>query len=422
MTASLISPQVGAGAIRLRNEEEQMNKRPETQANRKNTSPSSKRVCHWFLASSIIVLVAAVLFAHMSGALGTWTAPALHTLFGARETSQKVVEHSPGQDRPATRGETPIAQTSGSSNPLSLGAMSLVRITPMITPALPGEGGWIAEERAPPPYTSLPLMARTFLRPDPLRPAAIVTLAQFDTRFIRLHMVAGTTQPGGPRGVYGPGVIPASDQQSNALLAAFNGGFMYADGQYGMQVNRTLYVPPQPGNATVAVTKTGQIIIGAWGVDQRLTSTNSALVAWRQNAFLLIDHGVINPLTQNGALWGLTVLNQPWAYTWRSGLGITAQGTLLYAEGNLLSAQTLARALSAAGAVMAMQTDINHYWVRCFLYHREQNGALHIIKLDPTMYGTGSEYVHSTFRDFFYMTRLSFVSPPPPFIHATNVQ
>jgi hypothetical protein len=40
MTASLISPQVGGGAIRLRNEEEQMNKRPETQANRKNTSPS----------------------------------------------------------------------------------------------------------------------------------------------------------------------------------------------------------------------------------------------------------------------------------------------------------------------------------------------------------------------------------------------
>jgi hypothetical protein len=170
------------------------------------------------------------------------------------------------------------------------------------------------------------------------------------------------------------------------------------------------------------VTKTGQIIIGAWGVDQRLTSTNSALVAWRQNAFLLIDHGVINPLTQNGALWGLTVLNQPWAYTWRSGLGITAQGTLLYAEGNLLSAQTLARALSAAGAVMAMQTDINHFWVRCFLYHREQNGTLHIIKLDPTMYGTGSEYLQSTFRDFFYMTRLPFVSPPPPFIHATNVQ
>ncbi len=63
------------------------------------------------------------------------------------------------------------------------------------------------------------------------------------------------------------------------------------------------------------MTKTGQIIIGAWDVDRRLTSSNPALVAWRQNAFLLIDHGAINPLAQNGALWGLTVLNQPWAYT-----------------------------------------------------------------------------------------------------------
>jgi hypothetical protein len=227
-------------------------------------------------------------------------------------------------------------------------------------------------------------------------------------------MVAGTTQPGGPRGVYGPGVIPASDQKGNALLAAFNGGFMYADGQYGMKVNGITYAPPQAGGATVAVTKEGQIIMGAWGIDQRLNSGNTDLVAWRQNVFLLIDHGVINPLTQNGALWGLTVLNQPWAYTWRSGIGITARGTYIYAEGNLLSAQTLAGALHAAGAVMAMQTDINHLWVRGFLYNRGRNGALQILKLDPTMYGTGSEYLTSTFRDFFYLTRFAFVLPPPP--------
>ena len=62
-------------------------------------------------------------------------------------------------------------------------------------------------------------------------------------------------------------------------------------------------------------------------------------MAWRQNAALLIDKGVINPLTQDGAAWGGTVLNS--SYTWRSGIGITAQGTLIYAAGNALTALTL---------------------------------------------------------------------------------
>ncbi len=59
----------------------------------------------------------------------------------------------------------------------------------------------------------------------------------------------------------------------------------------------TVYVPQQAGAATLAVTKEGKIVLGAWDVDPLLTSTNTDLMAWRQNAALLIDKGVINPLT-----------------------------------------------------------------------------------------------------------------------------
>src|SRR5438128_9684379 len=121
-------------------------------------------------------------------------------------------------------------------------------------------------------------------------------------------MGAGTIEPGGPRGVRGPGLIPATDQKGDVLLAAFNGGFKYADGQYGLMVNGRVYVPPQPGAATIAVTKEGKILLGAWGADSRLNSNNSDLLAWRQNAGLLINSGVINPLTQDGAAWGGTIL------------------------------------------------------------------------------------------------------------------
>jgi len=74
---------------------------------------------------------------------------------------------------------------------------------------------------------------------------------------------------------------------------------MYADGQFGMAVNGVVYVPPQPGVATIAVTKEGQLIMGDWGVDPRLNNSNTDLAAWRQNDALLINNGTINSLTQD---------------------------------------------------------------------------------------------------------------------------
>ncbi len=278
-------------------------------------------------------------------------------------------------------------------------------MSPLISPGLPGEGSWTTLSQAPTPYSYLPLDARAFIRPDPAHPYAIVTLLQFDVRFTRLHIIGGTVEPGGPRGVHGPGRIPAADLQNNALLAAFNGGFKYADGQYGLMTNGIVYVPPQRGSATIAITKEGKIALGAWGVDPLLNSRNTDLLAWRQNAALLIDKGVINPLTHDGAAWGGTILNS--AYTWRSAIGMMPDGSLIYAAGNALTAETLGKALKAAGAVMAMQTDINPFWVRAFLYNRNQNGTLGIEKLNPQMQGLGTEYLYGTQRDFFYLTRVT---------------
>jgi hypothetical protein len=283
-------------------------------------------------------------------------------------------------------------------------SMSLISIKTFITPSLPGEGVWSTDGLPAPTSNLPPLVARTFIRPDPDRPYGMVTLLQFDTRFLTLRMVAGTTQPGGPRVVDGPGQIPASDLKNNLLLAAFNGGFKYADGQYGMYVNGTTYVPPQNGAATIAVTKEGQLILGAWGKDPHLNSGNTDLASWRQNAALLIDNGVVNPLTNDGAAWGGTFLNR--AYTWRSGIGITSSGSLIYAAGNALSALTLGETLKAAGAVKAMQTDINPNWVRAFLYNRVASGSLQITKLNPGMQGSGWEYLNVSDRDFFYITRI----------------
>jgi hypothetical protein len=380
--------------------------------------PRSKRLRRWFVVITIITLIAVGFTSQANGSFGATTADVLRAVLGPTITAQieswflgisdsfhQAQSHLGSQHVDPPWTERPVLMVSPSALPTTtpLAPMTLVRIMPIISPSLADEGVWITEGYTAAPF-NFPLVAKTFIRPDQVRPYAIVTLLQFDMRFIGLHLVAGTSEPGGPRGLPGPGVIPVSDQQGNALLAAFNGGFKYADGQYGMQVNGTVYVPPQPNVATIAVTKEGQIILGAWGVDPQLNSRNSDLVAWRQNAALLIDHGVINSLANDGAAWGGTILNR--AYTWRSGIGITAHGTLLYAAGDSLSALMLGQALHAAGAVMAMQTDINPFWVRAFLYNRDTRGSLQISKLNPGMQGSGTEYLYGTARDFFYLTRV----------------
>jgi hypothetical protein len=364
------------------------------------------------------MLIVVILFTQGNGVLGARAADLMRAVVGPTITAQVESWFLGASDNfhqaqyklsgqhvtaPWTVESTQMATPSASTSQAQvLAPMALSRIVPIVTPSLAGEGIWIPTDYTSSPF-HLPRVAKTFLRTDPVRPYATVTLLQFDTRFIALHMVAGTSEPGGPRGIAGSGRIPAADQQGNALLAAFNGGFKYADGQYGMQVNGTVYVPPQPRAATIAVTKEGQILLGAWGVDPQLRSGNTDLVAWRQNASLLIDHGTINSLANDGAAWGGTILNR--TYTWRSGLGITASGNLLYAAGDSLSALTLGKALSAAGAVMAMQTDINPFWVRAFLYNRDTNRTLQITRLNPGMQGSGTEYLDGTERDFFYLTR-----------------
>jgi len=283
--------------------------------------------------------------------------------------------------------------------------MLLPVIPALVTPALPGEGLWttVGLPGPAPGPAALPPLAKAFIRPDAARPYALVTLLQVDLRVARLHVVAGTAQPGGPRGLAGPGVIPPVDWQGNRLLAAFNGGFKYGDGAYGLMSGGTVYVPPVWGAATVALTSAGHVIMGSWGLDRRLTGANGGLTAWRQNGPLLIDHGRITPRTQDGAAWGLTILNH--AYTWRSGIGLTRRGTLLYAGGDALSAATLAQALRAAGAVTAMQLDINPFWVRAVTYGRNAAGQLVATPLNPGMDGTGRAYVTGDARDFFYITR-----------------
>lgn len=252
------------------------------------------------------------------------------------------------------------------------------------------------------------LMAQTFLQPDPTRSYAIAALVKLNMQALSIDAVAGTWEPGEATHP-GPGKVPDDVQKSNILVAAFNGGFQKKDGEYGMIVGNTTYLPLQKNLATLFMytDKKPQIVNFAGG------TLASDVTSVRQNGPMLIQDGkiVANSVAWNMQTWGLTTTNS--MYTWRSGLGVTKDGNLVYAVGPSLVPNTLAKALQLAGAVNAMQLDINPVWVRFALYNSIGSGQYTSQMLLKDMTNGGIAYLTGYEKDFFYVYEKQTVTPTP---------
>jgi Phosphodiester glycosidase len=262
-----------------------------------------------------------------------------------------------------------------------------------------GEGVWTTVG-LPRTRQDEPLMGKTFIRPDTSRPYALVGLLLLDSRRIKLHMVGGTKDPGGDRGVKGPGAIPEADLSK--LLVAFTGGFQGPHGGFGMIAQGKEYRPLRKGLASIAVLGDGTITMGEWG---RTLVWDDRMVGVRQNAVLLVEDCQVTRRTAEGNdTWGYVVANSAEFITWRSAVGLTKDGHLVLAAGNSLSAATLATALRAAGACTAMQLDINTPYVLTSLFFPQPDGSLKPEKFMESMPANPGRYLGTQERDFFYVT------------------
>ena len=276
--------------------------------------------------------------------------------------------------------------------------LSQTAVMTQATTPLPGEGQWKAL-----PFKDLPnttVAEQTFIRPDKERSFAYATLIELDMSKLQLFSVAGTKEPGGKVGKPGPGVIPLEAQKSGKLLAAFDGGFQYSDGQYGMVVGKETYLPLQRDLATLIGSANGKLEILKYAgqpVDTDVTFV-------RQNCPMLIYNGQISLNNEEDKkLWGRTLTSD--IYTWRSGIGLTPNGNLIYAVGNSLTPTTLAIALKAAGAVTAMQLDINPFWVRFSIFDDFKDGGYQSSSLMKGMYNGYQEFLKGDAKDFFYIVK-----------------
>jgi hypothetical protein len=263
------------------------------------------------------------------------------------------------------------------------------RIVPVLRPALPGEGVWQATGQWV--NGGPPVLVTTF-RSDPTYPRVVAYVAWIDHTRTQLGLYPGRYEPPGasPRG---PMQVPPS--QLNRLVATFNSGFTYGDGHGGFAVDGQTVKPLQVGQGTVVAYLDGKVDVIDWRGGPNLPRW---LVFARQNLPLIVDGGRPNPLlTDSHAFWGYTLGNA--VRVWRSGIGIDRHGNLIYAAADLQTASTLASLLIHAGAVRAIELDINPEWPTFITY--SSSGGRDPIKLVPNYQQSTTRYLHPDDRDFF---------------------
>jgi hypothetical protein len=238
-------------------------------------------------------------------------------------------------------------------------------------------------------------VARVYSRPAAwVSERAGVTLMRFDQSLVHLTLHAGSSDGGAGGWIYGDRI---TRREIHSLVAAFNGGFKLTYRDVGFVSGHHVAVPLKAGLASIVTYTDGTTDIGAWraGVPRPHTRVFSVL----QNQRLLVDRGVgaANLASCIIACWGDTIGER--TSVARSGLGVSAAGRLIWAAGEQLTPAALAHALIAAGAVRAIELDINPAWVAGYLYPHHPSGPSPV-PVVPGQNGIAGELLEAASRDF----------------------
>jgi hypothetical protein len=265
-------------------------------------------------------------------------------------------------------------------------------IVPVFARPLPGEGIW---HRTGPPVDGGSAVLVTTFRTERDYPRIVAYVAWFDHTRTALAWYPGRYEPPSAP-ARGPAMVPYD--QRWRLLATFNGGFTHIDGNNGSAVDGVTDEPLQDGLATLIGYRDGSVDVRTW---RGGPSPGRGVVFARQSLPLIVDHGRLSPRLNYSTEWGFTLGNA--VRVWRTGVGIDWRGNVIYAAADDQTVFTLARILQRAGAVRAMQFDINAEWPTLVTYRH--HGGLLPTEVVPNPMQPPTRYLVPDDRDFVAVYR-----------------
>jgi Phosphodiester glycosidase len=256
---------------------------------------------------------------------------------------------------------------------------------------LPGEGQW----RVLAAVHGTPAIYGTYLRASSVYSSYVAGVASMNQSLVRFELRPGSEDPGPGNWKALPYIAPGTRL---GLLATFNSGFKIAQSGGGFYLNGATDGTLTKGVASVVYYRDGHISIGVWGQTVRMTPDVAGV---RQNLHLIVENGTIPASVDSNveSSWGATLGGG--YYVWRSGIGVTQDGRVIFVYGPALNVRELAQLLKRAGAVTAMQLDINPEWMSYMYYlpkHHPANPTP--AALLPNQMQAANRYYSATGRDF----------------------
>lgn len=395
---------------------------------RKNPGASSKgSLGRWLLRLAVALPVAAVLLwvaVHRIPWLGPLVANSLRAVVGADRVA-KLEDFVYGEEDRFNRwwkkGEKPRAYwavppedekpaPAGSTVPAGAPAVPIFRpkdVGPLDKQwSAPGDGQWvkIGDPRRP---DEAPYMYKTLIHPDKNRSWAELFVVAVDLERADLVAMAGYREPQSfekeAKAYSRKARVPDADH--DALLGAFNGGFMTEHGWFGMKVDGVTLVKPRPTACTLAETDDGKVMLATWS---KIAEHEPKIRWFRQMPGCMYEDsvmhkGLADPETR---LWGATLDGE--TVIRRSAVGLNAERTILYVGiTNHTTAKAVAVGMHHAGAVTVGQLDVNWSYPKFLLFEpKEAGGPRKAVALAEGFEFDEDEYIRKkSLRDFFYVVR-----------------
>jgi hypothetical protein len=249
-----------------------------------------------------------------------------------------------------------------------------------------------------------PVVWTTHYHPLPYDQSIIGSAAAIDQRSLQAALYNGPLIPGESGWVNGRRV------QSPAvpwLIAAFNGGFQLAHITGGYMAEGRTIQKLRPGQATLAVSNKGKVVLGAYGFGIKDDGSWKGIF---QNLYPVVQNGEVS-IDSYHVWWGADLGDV--RIVPRSGVCTTKNGLLMYVYVAKVDIRPFADAMVNMGCDFGMELDINGTWPQFATYTNfatllPRDGQLLDQRMrGPNRYLIGSE---KSFIAFFDPTRL------PPYV------